>query len=266
MSTYVIGDIHGRFDVLMSLIQAISYRPETDRLWFVGDLVNNGPRNAEVVRWVRDQGDRAAVVLGNHDLHMLAVASGASKVRKKDTFSDLLDAPDAHELLTWLRHRPMLHEDDGWLMVHAGLLPQWSLEVARACARDLEEALRGPDPRAFFTRMYGNTPARWSEDLPREDRLRLTVNALTRMRVCRRDGTLDFAYKGTLSKRPSGLVPWFRAPTPHPRGVRVCFGHWSALGLHREGVYRGLDSGCTWGRELTALRLEDEAIVQVDAG
>ncbi len=265
MSTYVIGDIHGRFDVLMSLIKAISYDPSHDRLWFVGDLVNNGHRNAEVVRWVRDQGERATVVLGNHDLHMLAVASGAAKARKKDTFGDLLGAHDAPELLDWLRARPMLHEADGWLMVHAGLLPQWSIETARACARDLEDALRGPDPRGFFERMYGNTPDVWSDGLPDEDRLRLTVNALTRMRVCTPDGTLEFSYKGTLATLPDGLVPWFRAPTPHPRGVRVCFGHWSALGLHLEGAYRGLDSGCTWGRQLTALRLEDEAIVQVSA-
>ncbi len=265
MPTYVIGDIHGRMDVLESLTHSFSFDPTRDHLWFVGDLVNNGERSADVVRWVRDLGDRAVTVLGNHDLHMLAVAYGAAKQRKKDTFDDLLRAHDAHELIEWMRQRPLLHEDGRWVLVHAGLLPQWSIRTARGAAREVERELRGDDPRGFFERMYGNTPARWSDDLKHEERLRITVNAMTRMRVCHPDGTLDFDYKSTLDEIPDGLVPWFRAPTPHTRPARVCFGHWSALGLHLEATVRGLDSGCTWGRQLTALRLEDEAIFQVDA-
>jgi bis(5'-nucleosyl)-tetraphosphatase (symmetrical) len=260
MATYVIGDIHGCYETLLSLLDKIAYDKTEDRLWMVGDLVNNGPRNAEVIRWAMEQGDRLVCVLGNHDLHMLAAAHGVRPMRKKDTFQDVLDAPDSRELLRWMRYRPMLHQEGDDVMVHAGLLPEWDIELATSCARELEAVLRDDDNfLAFFEQMYGNEPLRWSDDLKRTARLRLTVNAMTRMRaVTRKEGNLEYKYKGTLAGMPEQLVPWFERADAI-EDVRLFFGHWSAIGYHCHESIHAMDAGVTWGNELMAMRLEDEA-------
>lgn len=266
MATYVLGDIHGRFDVLERLLDNLRFDPAADTLWFVGDLVNNGDQNVEVLRFVRDLGADTVVTLGNHDLHMLAVACGQAKQRRKDTFDDVLEAPDRDELLDWLRHRSMAHFAHDTLMIHAGVLPGWSVEETLTLAHEIEERLRAPDHADFFAQMYGNEP---NQDGPRVqgiDRLRLGVNTLTRMRVCTLGGALEFKYKGELAGIPEGHAAWFRAPRLNPlEAKRVVFGHWSAIGYIREPPYHALDSGCTWDRSLTALRLEDEAVYQVSA-
>ena len=265
MATYAISDVHGCHRSLLALLDRIGWRSGAgDRLWFVGDLVNSGPASLQVLRWAMEHDDEITAVLGNHDLHLLAVSVGARPLRKKDTFSDVLEAPDNEALLGWLRHRPMLHQgDDGTLMVHAGLLPEWSIDQAHELAREVEAALRDEEGyEGFFEVMYGNEPRRWREGLGAEERRRLTVNAMTRMRALEPGAELEFGYKGELGDVPQGLVPWFRLwRQAHPER-RLVFGHWSAIGYHREGQVHGLDSGCVWGRQLTALRLEDEQLFQ----
>lgn len=264
MATYIIGDIHGFDEVLMNLIERINFDPSRDRLWFVGDLVNNGPGSARVIRWIKAHEEQSTVVLGNHDLHMLSVWSGASKARKKDTFSDVLLAEDSDELCQWLLHRPLLHTEGEHVLVHAGIHPQWSMEQACAIAAEVEAHLRGPDVHTFFKDMYGNLPTHPQHVHSVRDRLRLGVNVFTRMRALTDGQNLEFAYKRPLDQMPSSLEPWFRGaahPSQHDR--TIFFGHWSALGLHHEGRAWCLDSGCTWGRMLTALRLEDHEYIQV---
>jgi len=265
MSTYVIGDVHGQLATLHALIERVDYGPH-DELWFVGDLVNNGHQNADVLRWVRDQGERATVVLGNHDLHMLAVAAGAKSMRRKDTFQDVLEAHDADELCAWLRHCKMAHARGDWLMVHAGVLPEWDVATTLTEARAIEERLRGADYPEFFEAMYGNEPRRWEDVSNAEERLRIGVNALTRMRVLDADGALEFKFKSTLDDLPDDFTPWFRWPERATRDeATLLFGHWSAIGYLAEDHVHALDSGATWGHQLTAMRLEDGAIIQVDA-
>jgi bis(5'-nucleosyl)-tetraphosphatase (symmetrical) len=262
MNTYVIGDIHGAYRTLQSLLEELDLSPH-DRVWLVGDLVNNGPDSAEVIRWAMRRGERLTCVLGNHDLHMLAVWSGSKERRSKDTFQDVLDAPDADVLCEWMLHRPMLHIDGQDVMVHAGLLPEWDLDRARKLATQLEDALRQTDPTIFFNTMYGNEPAKWSEDLSYTEQLRITVNAMTRMRALTRDRVMEFKYKATLAQMPDTLLPWFEHD--HRLGdARLFFGHWSAVGYHRHGNIHALDSGVTWGNQLTAFRLEDGAMFSVD--
>lgn len=258
MATYVIGDIHGCYQTLLSLLEKFAYDESQDRLWLVGDLVNNGPRNAEVIRWAMAQGERLVCVLGNHDLHMLAAAHGIRPMRKKDTFQDVLEADDAEELLRWMRYRPMLHQEGEDVMVHAGLLPEWDIELATTCARELEEVLRDDEGfLGFFEQMYGNEPLRWSDDLDRIARSRLTVNAMTRMRaLTRSEGNLEFKYKGTLEGMPAALCPWFERADAL-EGLRVFFGHWSAIGYHCHEEIHAMDAGATWGHALMAMRLED---------
>jgi bis(5'-nucleosyl)-tetraphosphatase (symmetrical) len=265
MATYAIGDIHGCWETLQDLLERIDYTPDNDRVWLVGDLVNGGPDSLQVLRWARRLGDRGVTVLGNHDLHMLAVAHGAHDLQPDDTFQDLLEADDAGELLDWLRRRPLIHRRDDWVMVHAGLLPQWTVEDAVDAAREVEARLRGPDLDGFFDDMYGNEPKIWSDDLEGIDRERLIINAMTRMRCVEPNGALDFDYKETLAGIPNGLHPWFAHPKRRSRQARIIFGHWSAIGyLHREGVY-AMDSGARWGGKLTALRLDDRRVFQVES-
>lgn len=261
MSTYVIGDLHGCMATLEALLARVAYAPGRDRVWLVGDLVNNGARNAEVVRWAMAHAEH--VVLGNHDLHMLAVAYGVRPRRKKDTFGDVLDAPDAEAMLTWLRHRPVLVRQGDVVMVHAGIAPQWTLAQAEACARELEAALRGPDHVRLLQEMYGDEPSRWADDLEGIARLRVIVNAFTRMRTCFADGALEYRYKAELPDLPPELLPWWRVPSPRSGDATIFFGHWSAVGYHREGDIAALDSGCTWGRALTAYRLDDGEVFSV---
>lgn len=264
MSTYIIGDIHGCAETLHALLDAIHYDVRHDRVWLVGDLVNNGPGSAEVLRWARAQGAQLCCTLGNHDLHLLAVYSGARAPRRKDTFDDVLDAPDAEALCDWLRSQKLFHREGPHMMVHAGLLPEWTLSQACACAAEVEAALQNAHPARFFHEMYGDEPRRWRDDLDASSRMRLTVNAMTRMRVIDEAGCLELNYKGELAHMPAHLTPWFRFPLQIAHHAQaIFFGHWSALNTHVEGIAHALDSGCTWGRSLTAYRLEDGVILQV---
>lgn len=257
MPTYAIGDVQGCHQELLRLLERIRFDPAADRLWFAGDLVNRGPGSLEVLRLVRSLDGCAVVVLGNHDLHLLALAEGNARHASKSTLDAVLDAPDRDELLHWLRHRPLMHHDPrrGFAMVHAGLPPQWTLAEALARARELEDALRGEHYRDLLFDMYGNEPSRWSPELTGIQRLRFIVNCLTRLRYCTADGTLALKEKGTLATRPKDLCPWFQCPGRRSAGDRIVFGHWSALGYwDRDNVW-GIDSGCLWGGSLTALRL-----------
>ncbi len=264
MSTYAIGDVHGCFEPLMRLLDVIEFDETQDKLWFVGDLVNGGPDTLGVLRWMRAHDSVVTAVLGNHDLHMLAVATGAQKKSGKDNFLPVLDAPDAEELMEWLRHRPLIHREGEYLMVHAGLLPHWTVERAEELARAIEKKLRGKRHVKFLRKMYGNSPRRWREELEGMPRLRLGVNAMTRMRVLNKQGNLDFHFKGEYSNITKRQMAWFDAPEREYEGVTVVCGHWSALGLQMRPDLLALDSGCVWGRQLSAVRLEDRALFQVD--
>lgn len=264
MATIAIGDVQGCYNQLMRLLERAGFDERRDVLWFVGDLVNRGPQSLATVRFVKGLGKRAVTVLGNHDLNLLAVAEGIRKPHYGDTDGDVLAAPDRDELLAWLRQRNMMHAENGYAMVHAGLLPQWNISQALALAREVEAALAGPGYRQFLRDMYGNEPARWRDDLAGADRLRIIVNAMARMRLTNSDGVLELDYKLGLDGMPRGYVPWYDAPNRASRGTTIIFGHWAALGLLvREDVVC-LDSGCVWGRALSALRLEDRRLFQLD--
>jgi bis(5'-nucleosyl)-tetraphosphatase (symmetrical) len=262
VTRYAIGDVQGCNDELQALLARLRFSADRDQIYFVGDLVNRGPASLQVLRFVRSLGDNAVVVLGNHDLHLLAVAHGVRRNKKTDTLDDVLNASDRDELLEWLIRRPLAHVDarnDGQsdLMVHAGLVPQWTVSTTVALAREVESALRD-DPSSIFDHMYGDEPDRWSDDLPRKDKLRFTINVLTRLRVCTADGRVDLKWKGKPPAANSSYQPWFDAEPRASRDARVIFGHWSALGfVQRNGVV-GLDSGCVWGGSLTAFDLDSE--------
>ena len=262
MATYAIGDVQGCCDALHALLGEIGFSPSRDMLWFVGDLVNRGTQSAAVLRFVRSLGERAIVVHGNHDLHTLAVAAGKAKRRADDTLEDLLGAPDRDELLDWLRMRPLLHVDREYVMVHAGLLPSWSLAQAADLAAEVEAALRAPAHLELYPSLYGSKPAAWSDALRGAERLRVIVNAMTRMRFCTPDGAMDFSVKGELEKALPGYLPWFEVPDRRTRGVPIVCGHWSALGLRITPDLLALDTGCVWGGRLTAIRLEDRRVFQ----
>jgi bis(5'-nucleosyl)-tetraphosphatase (symmetrical) len=262
VATYAIGDVQGCRDALDALLVEIGFSGVRDTLWFVGDLVNRGSQSAEVLRFVRSLGDRAVVVHGNHDLHLLAFAAGHAKARTDDTFHDVLAAPDRDELLDWLRSRPMLHVQGGYAMVHAGLLPAWSIEQARGLAAEVEAALRAPTYRDFFAQLYGSKPEAWHDELRGADRLRVIVNAMTRMRFCTVTGVMDFRVKGEVEKALPGYMPWFEVPGRASRGTPIICGHWSALGLRITPDLLALDTGCVWGGHLTAIRLEDRRLFQ----
>lgn len=258
MAIYAIGDVQGCYDELMALLDALSFDTGRDRLLFTGDLVNRGPRSVEVLRFVKSLGKRAVTVLGNHDLHLLAVARGHASPRRSDTFHDVLAAPDRRPLLEWLRRRPLLHRDAevGVTLIHAGLAPQWDIATAAACAAEVEQALRGDSWDVYMEHMYGNLPDRWSPALRGWARLRVITNCLTRLRYCDARGRLDLEPKGTPGTQPPGRVPWFEAPGRRSAGQTVVFGHWSTLGVRRAGDVIALDGGCVWGGTLTSVRLD----------
>jgi bis(5'-nucleosyl)-tetraphosphatase (symmetrical) len=264
MATLAIGDVQGCYDQLMRLLERAGFDERRDVLWFVGDLINRGPQSVETLRFVMRLGDRQVTVLGNHDLTLLAVAAGIKKPHRGDTFDELLAAPDRDELVDWLRHRKMMHAEGGHAMVHAGLLPQWTIAQALALAREVEAALQGPKHREFLRQMYGNEPARWRNDLAGYDRLRVVVNAMARLRLIKPDGTMDFSHKTGLDRVPAGYLPWYDEPGRLSRGSRILFGHWAALGLLQREDVVCLDTGCVWGRALSALRLEDGRLFQLD--
>jgi bis(5'-nucleosyl)-tetraphosphatase (symmetrical) len=262
MATYAVGDVQGCAAELEAMLERLEFSPGRDRLWFVGDLVNRGPSSLEVLRTVARLGEAAVVVLGNHDLHLLAAARGHAGLRREDqSLRPVLEAPDRESLLDWLQSRPMLHHDEalGFTMLHAGLPPQWDLATARRCAHELQQALRGDRSGALFDRMYGNEPDLWRDDLEGADRMRFITNALTRLRACNADGRMLLAFKGTPAQLPAGAVPWFRAAGRRSAGARIVCGHWSALGYLDEAGVLALDTGCVWGGALTARRLDAPA-------
>jgi len=268
MALYAIGDVQGCDAELAALLKAIGFSAERDRLWFVGDLVNRGPASLRVLRRVCALGDAATVALGNHDLHLLAVAHGCAQLRRGDTVTDVLAAPDRDSLLDWLLRRPLLHEDPelNLCLLHAGLPPQWDMPTARACAREFERALR-LDPARLFKRMYGDKPDRWEDVQGGAERLRFIVNCFTRLRYVDANGRLALRAKDAPEKaRSRSLVPWFEAADACWRGPQFVFGHWSTLGFFRNANVIGLDTGCVWGGSLTALRLDapGSAPVHVD--
>jgi bis(5'-nucleosyl)-tetraphosphatase (symmetrical) len=245
------------------LLERVAFDPARDRLWFTGDLVNRGPESLECLRFVRSLGESAVTVLGNHDLHLLCVAEGAEKRRKRDTLDDVLRAPDRAELLAWLRERPLMHVQDRHVLVHAGLLPEWTVEKALALAHEVEAALRGPRYRSLLERMYGDEPERWDERLQGADRMRVVVNALTRLRVCDDTGAMVLAFKGEPGEASGDWTPWFDVPWRRSRDHAIVCGHWSALGVVVRPDLLSLDSGCVWGRSLTAVRLSDRRTFEV---
>ena len=261
MATYAIGDIQGCHDDLMRLLERIEFDAAEDNLWFAGDLVNRGPGSLAVLRFVKGLGARAVSVLGNHDLHLLAVAADTSRLRKSDTLDQVLAVPDREELLHWLRHRPLLHHDPalGYTLVHAGLPPQWDLELAQACAGELEAVLQGAGYRDFLQHMYGDEPSRWDPALSGTARLRFIVNCFTRLRFVGPAGELELKTKGSPGSQPHGYLPWYQVPGRKTEAERILFGHWSTVGeIQAAHNAVGLDTGCVWGGQLTAMKLGDE--------
>jgi bis(5'-nucleosyl)-tetraphosphatase (symmetrical) len=263
MPTYVIGDIQGCFEALEKLLDRIGFDARRYRLWFVGDLVNRGPDSLATIRFVQSLGEGAVTVLGNHDLHLLTVAAGFAHLHRGDTVADILDAPDRAPLLQWLRGCKLMHADEGWTMVHAGLLPQWSIGQALALAREVEQQLAGDGCHELLRHMYGNQPETWDPALTGYDRLRVIINAMTRLRLCTPQGRMEFRHKSAPRELPSGYLPWYAIPGRASAGHPIVFGHWSTLGLHAADDVVALDSGCLWGNALSALRLHDRKIFQV---
>jgi bis(5'-nucleosyl)-tetraphosphatase (symmetrical) len=260
MAVYAIGDLQGCCDEFRALLDRLRFEPARDRLWLTGDLVNRGPASLATLRHVRALGAAVTVVLGNHDLHLLAAALDPKRLRRSDTLDAVLAAPDRDELLAWLARRPLVHHDPvlDWSMVHAGLPPEWDIATALDCGTEVSAALAA-DPRGFFAAMYGDRPDRWSAGLAGLDRLRFTVNCLTRLRFLTADGRLLLKYKGPLDGAPAGARPWFQVPGRKSAGQRIVFGHWSALGYCESDGVVSLDTGCVWGGALTAVRLDRAA-------
>lgn len=264
MSTYAIGDIQGCYRSLRALLKSIDFSAD-DQLWLCGDLVNRGPQSADVLRYLIDLGTQVHTVLGNHDLHLLAIYHGATQRKPGKTLKHLLEAPDRHELMHWLQQQPLLIDSKelGAVMTHAGIPHIWSLQQAKGYANEVETALRGRNAYQFFAAMYGNEPAAWSEGLEGVDRLRTITNYLTRMRFIAEDGRLDFDANGGPESAPKNYRPWYQQRRTEPMHRRIITGHWAALGLYQDQQISALDTGCVWGNELTARRLEDGAIFNV---
>jgi bis(5'-nucleosyl)-tetraphosphatase (symmetrical) len=264
MATYAIGDIQGCYDSFCRLLDVCAFDAACDQLWLVGDLVNRGPQSLETLRHVRKLGDAAITVLGNHDLYLLMMAYGGARKRgRDDTIQPILDAPDREELLDWLRRRPLCHCRGEFCMVHAGLLPQWTVEQANQLGREVQMALSADDFQEFIRNMWGSEPAAWSDELSGWARLRVIVNAMTRMRFCTPAGVMEFFSKGETSNAPAGHLPWFEVPGRQSADKTLVTGHWSALGLKLLSNLLALDSGCLWGNHLSAVRLEDRQVFQV---
>lgn len=269
MARYAIGDIQGCYDELRVLLDKVKFDPARDRVWFVGDLVNRGPKSLSTLRFIRSLGDAAVTVLGNHDIYLLRIVceEDSDFIRKRrDTLQPILEAPDRDTLIDWLRQQPLMHVEDSFAMVHAGLLPIWTVPQAAALAEEVHTALASDDWRGLLMQLWGNQPTNWDDGLTGIERLRVTVNAMTRMRFCNRDGDMEFETKGPPDKAPAGHYPWFAHPLRASRDTTLVVGHWSALGLRVQPDLIALDTGCVWGERLTALRLEDRKIFQVKAG
>lgn len=270
-SPIAIGDLQGCFDCLERLLAEIEAQAPGSRLWFTGDLVNRGPRSLQTLRWARQHHERLVTVLGNHDLHLLAVAAGIRGQHRSDTLADILAAPDRDDLIDWLRRQPLAHRarvdtDTGqadFLMVHAGVLPQWDADTVVQLAGEVQAGLASDAWQDFLRDMYGNEPRTWRDDLAGADRQRVIINALTRLRLCTADGTMDFATKEGPGAAPPGHLPWFDVPNRATTDVTVVFGHWSTLGLVDRPDVLGLDTGCVWGGRLTGVRLGDRRRFQI---
>jgi bis(5'-nucleosyl)-tetraphosphatase (symmetrical) len=264
MAIYAIGDIQGCNYAFQDLLERLDFNARQDRLWLVGDLINRGEGSLAVLRWCYEHQNNIRVVLGNHDLHAIAVAHGVRTPHRSDTLQPLFDATDGKRLLDWLRSQSLMIAEQGYVMVHAGLLPQWTVTEALSYAKEVEFVLQSERYLTFLNNMYGNQPIIWDEHLVGFDRLRLITNALTRMRVCTAKGELNFDFKGELSDVPAGYYPWFKVASRQSVGTEIICGHWSALGLYQENGIHALDTGCLWGGKLTAMCLETKAITQVD--
>lgn len=268
MTTFVIGDLHGCLDPLQRLLDKVHFEPGTDKVWFVGDLINRGPQSLETLRFVKALGDDAVCVLGNHDLHLLAVINGIRRTGGKDTLDDILNADDLDDLAHWLRHLPLLHHSDALdvTMVHAGIHPKWDLTLAKAMACEVENALRADNYVEFLQRMYGNKPAKWSKKLGKHRRRRFAINAFTRMRLCSSKGELDFSYTCAPSKAPKQLVPWYAVPNRKTIEGRILFGHWSSHPGFAVSNVIPLDRGAVWNGSLVGLALETGVTTTIDCG
>jgi bis(5'-nucleosyl)-tetraphosphatase (symmetrical) len=253
---YLIGDVQGCDEALGRLLDEVGFSASRDRVVLLGDLVNRGPSSLATLQRLAKLGESATCLLGNHDLHLLAVAHGARAQQRGDTFTDVLDAPDRARWLDWLRAQPLAHLEAGWLCVHAGVAPPWTTEHTLAAAAEVQALLRGPALAEFLRVMYGNQPDRWHDELQGAARWRFTVNVLTRMRFCRADGTLDFKTKEGAGGAPPGYLPWFEVPGRQTAAQAIAFGHWSTLGLISQPMLLALDTGCVWGGALTAVRVD----------
>jgi len=265
---YLVGDVQGCCGALDALLAKIDFSPSRDRIYLLGDLVNRGPQSLETLRRLRGFGDSATCLLGNHDLNLLAVAHGVRKPHKGDTIGEILDAPDRDAWLDWLRQRRMAVFEHGWLMVHAGVVPQWDAAQTLQLASEVEALLRGDTLAEFLPQMYGDSPARWSDSLIGAERMRFVINALTRTRFVANDGTLDLVTKDGADGAPPGFYPWFEVPGRRTLGTPIAFGHWANLGLISRADLLALDTGCVWGRQLSAARIDGDRreIIQVDCG
>lgn len=267
MARYAIGDIQGCYDPFRRLLDKIEFTPENDVLWIAGDLVNRGPDNLNVLRFLKELGDRAVCVLGNHDLHLLAAASGARKPNKKDTLADVLKADDCEALLDWLRYRPLIHIEDTFVMSHAGVPHIWDVTTCQEKARLVEQILQSEDRFEFYQNMYGDEPKGWEQGMDNMAELRVITNYFTRMRVITKDGQLDLSFKDSPDLAPRGMSPWYDHPRPRSDvDLTYLFGHWAAIdGSKTNKNCIALDTGCVWGGNLTAMRLEDRAFFTVPA-
>lgn len=261
MAIYAIGDVQGCYDELMALLDRIGFNPTADHLWFTGDIVNRGPKSLEVLRFVKSLGDSAVTVLGNHDLHLLAIACGHSKLRKDDTLKEILKADDRDDLLCWLRTRPLMHHDSnlGIHLIHAGLPPQWTASQAGEYAAEVESILRSERYGKYFENMYGNKPTRWKSSLSGWDRMRFITNCFTRLRFVDSAGKLCLGAKGPPGSQPDSCLPWFQHPARQSQEAQFVFGHWSTLGFYQQNGIIALDTGCLWGGKLSAVRLDTDS-------
>ncbi len=262
MAIYAIGDVQGCFSSLQRLLAQIRFDPPQDRLWFVGDLVNRGPDSLRVLRYIKGLGPVAMTVIGNHDLFLLAVWAGVATLRPKDTIQDILNAPDCKDLLEWLRHRPLLHREGEHVLVHAGLLPQWTVAEAETLARRTESYLQGSDTETFLRLVFETKGIQWSERLTGVTQAVAVIKVLTRLRVCTDEGIMDSTFTGPPDMAPAGYHPWFTIPNRRHAEATIVCGHWAALGLHIEEKVIAVDSGCVWGNRLTAVRLDDRQVFQ----
>lgn len=263
MATYAIGDVQGCYEPLLRLIDLIRFDPSTDRLWFVGDLVNRGPDSLSVLRYIKNLHDRAVVVLGNHDLFLLAVAESVTTTRPEDTLQGILAAPDHEELLAWLRRQRLFYHEGPFALVHAGVLPQWTIDETEKLAREVEAGLESSAYRDTLRALYPSKHLQWSSTLIGPTRLATIIKVLTRLRACSPDGRMESSFNGPPERIPAGYLPWFKVTNRRHGDTTIVCGHWAALGLHCEERLLAIDSGCVWGRELTAVRLEDRRIFQV---